>query len=163
MQLGVTPYKQDPLPCSWNNVRRLHGHWKCTWSIIKCLLMPTLKAFAETRARNLPWQIWRSLQNNQISQNLSILSSEPLILSTSIESFAASSFFFNMNNKLLRLFPWVAKDDNATVMVLMQKVHNKHQSLSNKLSFVGAAHQLQHDLLLTKFPCRSLNNAIAQT
>jgi hypothetical protein len=45
-------------------------------------LMPIFEAFAVTSARNLPWQLWQPSQNNQIHQNVAILSKEPLVLTT---------------------------------------------------------------------------------
>ncbi len=74
-------------------VRRLCGHSKCTWSAIECLSMPTFAAFVVTRAQNLPWRLWWSSQNKQIHQNLSILSSEPLMFVKLIASFARSNYF----------------------------------------------------------------------
>jgi len=54
--------------------------------------MPTFDAFVVTSAWNCPCCVCWSSQNNRICQNLSILSNDPLILTTSTESLLWSSF-----------------------------------------------------------------------
>ncbi len=68
-----------------------------------------------------------------------------------------------MNGKVLRCILWVVKDDNATLTVFMQEVCNNCLSLSNKLCFVGADLQLQVNLSLTKFECRSTKTAVTHS
>ena len=93
MQVEDSPSHHDPRPHSWKYVGRTRGHSNRTWSAMVCLSMPTLEAFVVTRTWNWPLQVCRSSQNNRIRQNLSILSSNPLILTTLTKSIIWSSFF----------------------------------------------------------------------
>ena len=52
----------------------------------ECLSMPTFDAFVVMSAQNCPCHVCQSSQNNRICQHLPILSSDPLILTTSTES-----------------------------------------------------------------------------
>ena len=135
MQVDWTPSMWDPLPLSWKYVRRLHGHSKRTWSVIECLSMPTFAAFIVIRAHNLPGRQWRSSQNKWIRQNLSILSSEPLMFITSMASFARSNFFSRWVVKCCDCFHKLQKTTTLRSGLWSKKLATS-QSLYNKKRFL---------------------------
>ena len=93
MQVDCSPWHRKPLPRSWKYVSRSRGHSNRTCKATECLSMPTFDVFAVTSARNCPCPVCRLSQNNRIHQNLSILSNDPFILTTSTKSLLWSSFF----------------------------------------------------------------------
>ena len=93
MQVDCSPWHHEPLPRSWKYVSRSRGHSNWTCNATECLSMPTFDAFVVRSAWNCPCRVCRSSQNNRIRQNLSILSNDQLILTTSTKSLLWSSFF----------------------------------------------------------------------
>ncbi len=93
MQVDCSPWHREPLPRSWKYVSRSRGHSNRTCNATECLSVPMFDAIVVTSARNCPCHVCRLSQINRIHQNLSILSNDPLILTTSTKSLLWSSFF----------------------------------------------------------------------